>query len=130
MRGASHALAALALGAAACATPSAHARLSQMLPDDWRAFCCVETANCKDHAVTLAPGGRLLYVTCSVLSAENEAVVADFLAAQDDACEDKVLHDYNIRALMCERRAGFQVLPGTQGLDGFYFAALEKKASS
>ncbi len=78
----------------------------------------------------LAPGGRLLYVTCSVLSAENEAVVADFLAAQDDACEDKVLHDYNIRALMCERRAGFQVLPGTQGLDGFYFAALEKKASS
>lgn len=78
----------------------------------------------------LSPGGRLLYVTCSVLSAENEAVVADFLAAQDDAREDKVLHDYNIRALMCERSAGFQVLPGTLGLDGFYFAAFEKKASA
>lgn len=77
---------------------------------------------------TLAPGGRLLYVTCSVLAAENEAVVNGFLAANADAREDKVLHDYNIRALMCERSAGFQVLPGTQGLDGFYFAALEKIA--
>ena len=74
----------------------------------------------------LAPGGRLLYVTCSVLAAENEKVVSDFLAANADASEDKVLHDYNIRALMCARSAGFQVLPGTQGLDGFYFAALEK----
>ena len=76
----------------------------------------------------LAPGGRLLYVTCSVLAAENEKVVSAFLAANADACEDKVLHDYNIRALMCERSAGCQVLPGTQGLDGFYFAALEKNA--
>lgn len=74
----------------------------------------------------LAPGGRLLYVTCSVLAAENEKVVSAFLAAHADAREDKVLHDYNIRALMCARSAGFQVLPGTQGLDGFYFAALEK----
>jgi 16S rRNA (cytosine967-C5)-methyltransferase len=76
----------------------------------------------------LAPGGRLLYVTCSVLAAENEAVVKGFLEANADASEDKVLHDYNIRALMCERSAGFQVLPGTQGLDGFYFAALDKNA--
>jgi len=76
----------------------------------------------------LAPGGRLLYVTCSVLAAENEDVVADFLASTDDVTEDKVLHDYNIRALMCARSAGFQVLPGTQGLDGFYFAALQKNA--
>lgn len=76
----------------------------------------------------LAPGGRLLYVTCSVLAAENEAVVSGFLAANADASEDQVLHDYNIRALMCPRSAGFQVLPGTQGLDGFYFAAIEKNA--
>ena len=74
-------------------------------------------------------GGRLLYVTCSVLQAENDAVVTDFLGSQNDALEDKLLHDYNIRALMYERNAGFQVLPGTQGIDGFYFAALDKTAS-
>lgn len=78
---------------------------------------------------TLAPGGRLLYVTCSVLATENEAVIGGFLGAHPDASEDKMLHNYNIRALMYERRHGHQVLPGTEGLDGFYFAALEKKAS-
>jgi len=75
---------------------------------------------------TLAPEGRLLYVTCSVLADENERVVAPFLASRDDAREDRLLHAYNIRALMCERDTGFQVLPGTNGLDGFYFACLEK----
>ena len=76
----------------------------------------------------LKPGGRLLYVTCSVLAEENEGVVGSFLAAHGDAREDRVLHDYNISDLMCERTTGFQVLPGTQGLDGFYFAGLEKRS--
>ena len=74
----------------------------------------------------LEPGGRLLYVTCSVLAAENDGVVAPFLAAHDDAEEDRVLHAYNIRDLMTEKTPGFQVLPGTRGLDGFYFACLNK----
>jgi len=74
----------------------------------------------------VAPGGRLLYVTCSVLAEENEGVAGPFLAAHADASEDRVLHDYNIHDLMRERSTGFQVLPGTQGLDGFYFACLQK----
>jgi 16S rRNA (cytosine967-C5)-methyltransferase len=74
----------------------------------------------------VAPGGRLLYVTCSVLAEENEGVAGPFLAAHADASEDRVLHDYNIHDLMRERSTGFQVLPGTQGLDGFYFASLQK----
>jgi len=74
----------------------------------------------------LEPGGRLLYVTCSVLAAENDRVVGPFLAAHDDAEEDRVLHAYNIRDLMTEKASGFQVLPGTHGLDGFYFACLNK----
>ena len=74
----------------------------------------------------LRPSGRLLYVTCSVLSEENDSVVSKFLARHGDAHEDRVLHDYNIRDLMREKTTGFQVLPGTKGLDGFYFACLEK----
>ncbi len=74
----------------------------------------------------LAPGGRLLYVTCSVLAAENDNVVARFLAANEDAQEDQVLQNYNIRDLMRDKACGQQILPGTAELDGFYFAGLVK----
>jgi len=74
----------------------------------------------------LAPGGRLLYVTCSVLAAENDEVVSRFLETTDDAREDDVLQNYNIRDLMRDKACGHQVLPGTAGLDGFYYAGLKK----
>jgi 16S rRNA (cytosine967-C5)-methyltransferase len=76
----------------------------------------------------LNPGGRLLYVTCSVLREENDAVVADFLKNNDDASENSLLHNNNIRDLMIPKPCGFQVLPGTLGLDGFYFAYLKKSS--
>jgi len=77
----------------------------------------------------LIPGGRLLYVTCSVLTAENDGVVQGFLEANDDAVEDTVLPNNNIRDLMRRKACGHQVLPGTAGLDGFYYACLVKKVS-
>ncbi len=77
----------------------------------------------------LAPGGRLLYVTCSVLAAENDNVVQAFLEANGDAAEDAVLPNNNIRDLMRRKACGYQVLPGTADLDGFYYACLVKKVS-
>jgi 16S rRNA (cytosine967-C5)-methyltransferase len=74
----------------------------------------------------LKAGGRLLYVTCSVLAAENDAVIGPFLAKNDDARESDVLQNNNIRDLMRDKAYGQQILPGTEGLDGFYFACLEK----
>lgn len=74
----------------------------------------------------LEPSGRLLYATCSVLRPENEAVVGAFLERHGDAREDRVLPNYNIRDLMQEMACGFQVLPGREGLDGFYYACLER----
>ena len=74
----------------------------------------------------LAPGGRLLYATCSVLAAENDAIVGAFLERHADAGENDLLQDNNIRDLMRSKGRGVQVLPGTAGLDGFFFAALGK----
>jgi 16S rRNA (cytosine967-C5)-methyltransferase len=76
----------------------------------------------------LAPGGRLLYVTCSILAAENDRVVAPFLEATPDAQENDVLQNNNIRDVMHRKACGFQLLPGTAGLDGFYYACLERAA--
>ena len=74
----------------------------------------------------LEPGGRLLYATCSVLAAENDDVVAAFITRHDDARESELLHDYNIRDLMRNKTRGYQVLPGTADMDGFYYASLMK----
>ena len=75
---------------------------------------------------TLAPGGRLLYVSCSVLAAENDGVVGRFLEASPDARERNVLPNNNISDVMRQKTHGYQILPGEQGLDGFYYACLEK----
>jgi 16S rRNA (cytosine967-C5)-methyltransferase len=76
----------------------------------------------------LAPGGRLVYVTCSVFAVENDAVIEQFLDDQEDAVETAVLPNNNIHDLMRSKVRGYQVLPGTAGLDGFYFACLEKSS--
>ncbi|MEO1244986.1 MAG: 16S rRNA (cytosine(967)-C(5))-methyltransferase RsmB [Pseudomonadota bacterium] len=76
---------------------------------------------------TLTPGGLLLYVTCSVFSAENERVVERFLRRIPDAEPAKLLPNNNISALMRERGTGYQLLPGTRGLDGFFYAAITKR---
>ena len=74
----------------------------------------------------LAPGGRLLYVTCSVLAAENDEVVGRFAEVTTDVREDDALQNNNIRDVMQRKAYGFQVLPGTADMDGFYYACLEK----
>lgn len=65
---------------------------------------------------TLAPGGTMLYVTCSVFGQENAAQLAAFLRRHADAESDPI--------------DGFpdcQLLPDADH-DGFYFARLRKKA--
>jgi glucose-6-phosphate 1-epimerase len=36
--------------------PAKTARLSGMAADDWQRFCCIESANVREHALTVAPG--------------------------------------------------------------------------
>ena len=69
----------------------------------------------------LAPGGRLVYATCSVLRAENEAVLAAFRAESAQAQSVPVAAAFGRTA-----GDGRQNLPGVGGMDGFYYAILEK----
>jgi len=71
----------------------------------------------------LAPGGMLLYCTCSVLVAENSGQLARFLEQHRDAVEVVVTAPWGHG---CEH--GRQILPGEDEMDGFYFACLRKNA--
>ncbi|APG06375.1 16S rRNA (cytosine(967)-C(5))-methyltransferase [Luteibacter rhizovicinus DSM 16549] len=70
----------------------------------------------------LAPGGSLLYVTCSILRAENEGVVGAFVAERADV-------DLVPLSLPVGQAAGigWQILPGEGDLDGMYYALLRKR---
>ncbi len=71
----------------------------------------------------LAPGGRLVYITCSVLRAENEAIVKAMLAAHTDAQAVEFGLPVGQAASV-----GWQILPGDGDLDGMYYAVLRKQS--
>lgn len=70
---------------------------------------------------TLAPGGRLLYATCSLLPGENDVVLAEFLREHGDARHRPLAVEWGE-----PRPLGRQLLPEDNGHDGFYYALLEK----
>lgn len=70
---------------------------------------------------TLATGGTLLYVTCSLLRAENESVVGAFLGERADATVVPFTLPVGQAAAI-----GWQILPGDGDLDGMYYALLRK----
>ena len=75
----------------------------------------------------LAPGGRLLYSTCSLLPEENEAVVEHLLRSEPHARPGALPPTAQLPPEALQRGPGVQLLPGAEaGTDGFYYACVEK----
>lgn len=80
----------------------------------------------------VAPGGRLVYATCSLLAAENEERVAAFLAERQD------FFRYPIEDVWAEAVGGtcpmtgeaLQLTPADHGTDGFYCVVLGRKLTN
>ena len=78
----------------------------------------------------LAPGGRLVYSSCSVLRAENAGVLAAFLDATAQAVDVTESARLLLPGTLPWQVAGPGcALPsGAADADGFYYACLEKRA--
>ena len=72
----------------------------------------------------LQVGGRLLYATCSILPAENDDIIATLLTTRGDV--DVVTP---LAAWGRATRYGRQILPGSDAMDGFYYALLQRTAT-
>ena len=64
----------------------------------------------------LAPGGKMLYVTCSVFAEENRDQVAAFIARHPDCCRLPLAGQPDCQYLPCAEH------------DGFFYALLERTA--
>lgn len=71
-------------------------------------------------ATCVAPGGVLVYSTCTLLPEENEAQIEAFLAAHPDFS----LAPFAVGALACDGM--ITLTPAQHGTDGFFIAKLQK----
>ena len=78
----------------------------------------------------LAPGGRMVYASCSALKAENEQNILAFLAQHSDARDvtRQAMQGLGFTAAHDLSTTGLAIQAGQEGMDGFYYACLHKTA--
>ena len=72
----------------------------------------------------LKPGGTLLYATCSILTDENRQQIKTFLERTPDAIHIPL----NVQDT--PEQPGWQIFPGEQNMDGFFYAKLAKQVTA
>ena len=111
----------------------------RLRPEDLVDLRARQTEILRAGARHLAPGGRLLYSTCSLEREENESVVKDVLSTEsslrllDVKSELEGLHecgelapDFPLDSII--RGSYLRTIPGVQPTDGFFVALLQKIA--
>ena len=98
-------------------------------PEDLDNLTALQSSIIQSAKRLVKPGGRLLYATCSLLREENEKVVEQFLADNDDfSPRDFALP--NDLAAQSERYLldghQFRTLPALSETDGFFVASMTR----
>ncbi len=99
-------------------------------PDDIPRFAARQAALLQSCFGLLAPGGRLVYASCSVLRAENAEVVGRFLAGEPSAADVTESARLLLPGALPWQLAepGCALASAAADADGFYYACLEKRA--
>ncbi|MEZ5500934.1 MAG: 16S rRNA (cytosine(967)-C(5))-methyltransferase RsmB [Steroidobacteraceae bacterium] len=92
---------------------------------DLQALAATQLAMLRQALDLLAPGGEILYCTCSVLAVENDRCIEALLAADPRVQVLPIEHGSGLPPDAAYTRHGLQLLPtAAAGCDGFYFARL------
>jgi len=91
-------------------------------------LACEQAAILRAGADALRPGGTLVYSTCTISPAENEAVVQAFLAERADFGADDLRADVPLWEHSAVARFA-QTLPHRDGTEGFFIARLRRAES-
>ena len=105
----------------------------------WRLRPNALTLRTNEQAAVLAraarlvkPGGRILYITCSVLPEENDEAIASFLADHKGFCAQAAADSFKGSAFdpmpWSTQAGGLQLSPMRSGTDGFYARLLVRKS--
>jgi 16S rRNA (cytosine967-C5)-methyltransferase len=89
---------------------------------DIEALVTLQQQILKETWSLLKPGGTLLYATCSILPQENSNQISYFLKNNTDAVLLSIDDNDNSETEFI----GWQLLPGENNMDGFYYAKLLK----
>ena len=98
--------------------------------DDIPRFAAQQAALLRSCYGLLAPGGRLVYASCSILRAENAEVVGRFLAEEARAADVTESARLLLPGALPWQVAGpgCALASAAADADGFYYACLEKRA--
>ncbi len=97
----------------------------RLTPEKLAAFALLQENLLKRALSLIAPGGIVVYSTCSLMKNENENVVAGALSSEKNCVE----LSFPLEGHLFRRGKpwGTYVLPGLPWMDGFYMALLMKK---
>ncbi len=93
-------------------------------PKELSALPGIQGAILANAAAYVAPGGLLVYSTCTVLPEENEAVTRAFLAAHPDFTEER----FTLPLPVGPCSGHITLWPQRLGTDGFYICRMRRKS--
>ena len=82
----------------------------------------IQTALLDNAARYVAPGGVLVYSTCTILPEENEQVTDAFLTEHNDFYRD----GFTLPAPVGETEGQLTLWPQRHGTDGFYICRMKR----
>jgi 16S rRNA (cytosine967-C5)-methyltransferase len=94
-------------------------------PEDVQSLRGLQAEILQAAAAAVRPGGRLVYSTCTISDAENEAQASKFLALQPGFSPVDLSESYPDE-LLAEGGGAIRTLPHRDRTDGFFIAAFQR----